>query len=436
MLRYIFALTAALLLLLAACGPAEVPENEATGQPATAVATGEEETTVPADDGETPAAVDAGPPPDFADANYESTDSGLQIAVLEQGEGEQPGPGDFVRVDYRGLLGDGTTFDTSEGREPIRFPLGQGAVIPGWDEGIGLLNEGGRALLVIPPELAYGEAGSGGVIPPNATLYFEVELVEVLEGGPDEPVDIAGGDYETTESGLQVYVVEEGEGEAPEDGQPVRIDFTYWLEDGTRLDSTVDQGQPLVFALGSEQIFPGLTEAVSLMRVGGQSQFIIPSELAFGGEGAGGIPPDSTLIFLIDLLEVLPTGPEEPVAVDDDDYVADEAGFLFADIEEGDGPPAAAGDLVEFHVTGWVEEDGTRILSTYDQGEPIQLPIGSGQALPGWDAGLTGMRAGGIRQVIVSPELGFGEQGAGDVVPPNATLIWLIEVISAGAIAQ
>jgi peptidylprolyl isomerase len=428
MLRYLLALSA-LLLLLAACGPAEVPESEATSQPGTAVAPEEDEISAPDEEGDTPPAVDAGPPAGFDEADYETTASGLQFAILEQGDGEAAAAGDIVRVDYRGLLGDGTMFDTSEGGEPIRFPLGQGAVIPGWDEGISLLNEGGRALLVIPPDLGYGAAGSGGVIPPNATLYFEVELVEVLEGGPDEPVDVAEGDYETLESGLQVYVIDEGDGETPADGQPVRVDYTAWLGDGTRLDSSLDTGEPLVFAVGAEQIFAGMSEAVSTMRVGGQSQFIIPPELAFGAEGAGMIPPDTALIFLVDLLELLPPAPENPEDVAGDDYTADENGFLIYDVQEGDGEAAAPGDIVEFHVTGWLEDDGTKILSSYDQGEAIMLPINSGQALPGWDAGLTGMQPGGVRQVMVPPELGFGETGAGTVVPPNASLIWLIELI-------
>jgi peptidylprolyl isomerase len=432
MLRYLLALTA-LSLLLAACGPAEVPPEEAgTMQAATPVAVDEGQAAAPVD----AAQVDAGPPPDFAGADYETTASGLQIAILDEGAGERAEPGDIVRVHYRGLLGDGTVFDSSEGRDPFRFALGQGAVIRGWDEGIGLLNEGGHALLVIPADLGYGATGSGGVIPPNATLYFEVELVEVLEGGPSDPVEVAEGDYETTASGLQHYVIEEGQGQIPEEGEPVRIDFTAWFEDGTRLDSSIDAGQPLVFALGSEQIFPGLSEAVSLMRVGGRSQFIIPPDLAFGEQGAAGIPPDTALVFLIDLLEVLPAAPEAPFDVDDADYETADEGYQFVDIEEGTGEPVGPGAFVEFHVTGWLADDGTQILSSYDQGEPIQLPIASGQALPGWDAGLDGMRLGGVRQVVVPPELGFGEEGAGTVVPPNATLIWLIELVSIIASAQ
>jgi peptidylprolyl isomerase len=209
----------------------------------------------------------------------------------------QAQPGDVVRVHYRGLLGDGTVFDSSEGRDAFRFPLGQGAVISGWDEGIGLLSEGGRALLVIPPDLGYGATGSGGVIPPNATLYFEVELVEVLEGGPDEPVDVSESDYETTASGLQYYVVEEGDGDMPEDGQPVRVHFTYWLDDGTRLESSLDAGEPFLMTIGSEQLPDGLNEALAMMRVGEQTQFIIPPDLAFGEQDLGSIPPNSTLIF-------------------------------------------------------------------------------------------------------------------------------------------
>ncbi len=428
MLRYLLALSA-LLLMLAACGPADVPPEE-SGTPLAATPIVDDAETVDA------GTVDVGPPADFAGADYETTASGLQVAILEEGPGEQAQPGDVVRVHYRGLLGDGTVFDSSEGRDAFRFPLGQGAVIRGWDEGIALLSEGSRALLVIPPDLGYGATGSGGAIPPNATLYFEVELVEILEGGPDEPVDVADADYETTESGLQYAVIEEGEGEMPVDGQPVRVHFTYWLSDGTRLESSLDAGDPVLLTIGSEQLPEGLSEALLTMRVGGQSQFVIPPDLAFGEEDLGVIPPDSTLIFLMELVELLPPPPAEPFDLDEDAYETDEAGFQIAEIEEGSGQPVAEGDNVAFHVTGWLADDGTSFFSSYEQGEPLQLPLGNAQALPGWNEGLEGMRVGGVRQVIVPPELGFGEAGAGNVIPPNATLIWLIELISTVAVPQ
>jgi FKBP-type peptidyl-prolyl cis-trans isomerase len=114
------------------------------------------------------------------------TNSGLAYFMIKEGEGEQANAGKTVSVHYTGKLTDGTKFDSSYDRDsPIEFPLGSGRVIPGWDEGIALLKVGGKATFIIPPNLAYGERGAGGVIPPNATLIFEVELLEILEEGKD-----------------------------------------------------------------------------------------------------------------------------------------------------------------------------------------------------------------------------------------------------------
>ena len=108
------------------------------------------------------------------------TASGLEYIEVEAGTGEQAAAGKTVSVHYTGKFQDGKVFDSSVSRgEPIRFPLGAGRVIKGWDEGIALMKVGGKAQLVIPPHLAYGESGAGGVIPPNATLVFDVELVSV-----------------------------------------------------------------------------------------------------------------------------------------------------------------------------------------------------------------------------------------------------------------
>ena len=111
---------------------------------------------------------------------FEKTSSGLRYKIEEKGTGAKAEKGKTVSVHYKGMLPDGTVFDSSYKRnQPIDFPLGEGHVIAGWDEGIQLLNEGGKARLVIPSHLAYGERGAGGVIPPNATLVFDVELVKV-----------------------------------------------------------------------------------------------------------------------------------------------------------------------------------------------------------------------------------------------------------------
>ena len=113
-------------------------------------------------------------------AGFEKTDSGLRYQIIQKGDGVKAEKGQTVSVHYKGQLIDGTVFDSSYKRnEPIDFPLGVGQVIPGWDEGIGLLNVGDKARLVIPSHLGYGSRGAGGVIPPDANLIFDVELVNV-----------------------------------------------------------------------------------------------------------------------------------------------------------------------------------------------------------------------------------------------------------------
>ena len=117
---------------------------------------------------------------DSVAAGYEETKSGLRYQILQKGTGKQATKGANVSVHYKGQLLDGTVFDSSYKRkEPIDFAIGVGQVIAGWDEGIQLLKVGDKARFVIPSHLAYGESGAGGAIPPNATLIFDVELMNV-----------------------------------------------------------------------------------------------------------------------------------------------------------------------------------------------------------------------------------------------------------------
>ena len=107
-----------------------------------------------------------------------TTRSGLKMTELKVGEGAVAENGSNVSVQYTGWLTDGTQFDSSVGRGPFTFRIGAGQVIPGWDEGVKGMRVGGKRKLTIPPDLGYGASGAGGVIPPNATLVFEVELLD------------------------------------------------------------------------------------------------------------------------------------------------------------------------------------------------------------------------------------------------------------------
>lgn len=108
--------------------------------------------------------------------------SGLAYVDLVVGNGPHPSPGKSVKVHYTGWLEDGTKFDSSVDRgTPFEFTIGVGQVIPGWDEGVMTMKVGGKRKLIVPSQLGYGAAGAGGVIPPNATLIFEVELLDVAK---------------------------------------------------------------------------------------------------------------------------------------------------------------------------------------------------------------------------------------------------------------
>jgi peptidyl-prolyl cis-trans isomerase A (cyclophilin A) len=113
-------------------------------------------------------------------AGFQKTDSGLRYQIVQKGAGAQAKKGKQISVHYKGQLADGTVFDSSyQRKQPIDFTVGVGQVIKGWDEGLQLLQVGDKARLVIPSQLAYGSQGAGGVIPPNATLIFDVELMGV-----------------------------------------------------------------------------------------------------------------------------------------------------------------------------------------------------------------------------------------------------------------
>ncbi len=398
-----------LSVILIACGPAVDPDDEAIEEETA------ESTAVP-----TLESVETETSDETNELVVEPVVGELEYIEIEAGTGPAAESGDRVSVHYTGKLDDGTVFDSSvEKGTPIEFVLGRGEVIPGWDQGIALMKEGGKATLVIPSNLAYGPQGAGDRIPPNATLTFDVELVAVVK--PPQPTVIAESEFETLDSNLKIADVVSGEGEEVVSGDRIAMHFSAWIQDGEFLSSSLEQGIPVIYTLGTEEIFFNeWDDAVIGMKIGGKRQIIIPPEA-----GSQVIPPGETLILEFELIEKI-----EPILrteVDEEDFITTESGLQYADIVIGNGDPAIPGTTVTVHYTGWLEDE-TQFDSSVERGEPAQFPLGVGGVIPGWEEGVTGMLVGGKRQLIIPPELGYGETGAGPV-PPNATLIFDVELI-------
>jgi peptidylprolyl isomerase len=241
-----------------------------------------------------------------SEENTVTNASGLTYVELVPGTGEAPKAGDVVSVNYRGILKDGTIFDNSYDRgEPITFPLGKQMVIAGWDEGIALMRVGGKARLIVPPNLAYGARGYPPVIPPNATLTFEVELMGIQPGPPEAPTKLEAAQYTTTGSGLKYYDLELGKGTEASVGKSAIVHYTGWLTNGTMFDSSLSSGETFVFQVGAGEVIKGWDEGVQGMRVGGRRQLLVPANLGYGARSVGGvIPPNATLIFEVELIDV------------------------------------------------------------------------------------------------------------------------------------
>lgn len=242
--------------------------------------------------------------------------NGLGSIVLTRGSGKQPSRADRVSVHYTGYLLDGSVFDSSRERgEPSVFGLNK--VIKGWSQGVGQMQVGERRLLVIPPSMGYGSKGIDGVIPPDATLAFDVELLDItdytsMEAGKkqlERVSDLFAADGVTTPSGL--FYVDEvvGEGATPQRSDRVQVHYTGWLVDGTRFDGSRTgrnglEGKPLKF--GVTGVIKGWTEALLSMNVGTKRWVVIPGDLAYGPTGRGRqIPKNAVLVFEMELLDIV-----------------------------------------------------------------------------------------------------------------------------------
>jgi peptidylprolyl isomerase len=428
--RKVWGIAAALLFFVsAACAP---PQSVQEPQSNTSTEQVAEPTQIPAT---VPAEVVQTGLPEVNESSSEpytlegalTTDSGLQYLELTAGTGRTPDSGDIVTMHFAGSLTNGTEFANSKTNgEPVTVVLGRQQLLEGWEEGLALMKVGGVSQMVLPPELAFGEQ-QYGMIPPNSQIILEVELLTAEK--PPQPTTVLEDDLITTESGLQYSDLTKGEGLEVAQDNFVTTHFTIWVqgEDTNEFILRSEGSEPISFVVGrGDTVFPGWEEGMLTMQVGGIRQMIVPPELALGDTGGNGIPPGATLVMEVELIDL-----REPVVmteVDEEDYVTTERGLKYYDIVEGDGESPEEGQTVSVHYTGWLE-NGQQFDSSVDRGTPFSFALGTGSVIQGWDEGVATMKVGGKRQLVIPPELGYGETGSGGTIPPGATLIFDVELL-------
>ncbi|MGE4002869.1 MAG: FKBP-type peptidyl-prolyl cis-trans isomerase [Planctomycetaceae bacterium] len=233
-----------------------------------------------------------------------------------------------------------------------------------------------------------------------------------------------------TDSGLRYRVLRKGQGRHPQPTDTITVNYAGWLDDGTQFDSSYKSPQPFVTPL--TRVVRGWTEGLQLIGAGGMIELEISSGLGYGARGRGrAIPPDATLHFLVELLKV--AAPNEPAAAGPRDpdapleFTTTPSGLKYRIVRKGDGKHPSIIDTVTLHYQGWLD-DGTVFDSSYDRGAAATLSLG--EVIPGWTEALPHLGAGGMMEMEVPSELGYGAEGAGSEVPPNATLHFLVELLA------
>lgn len=249
-------------------------------------------------------------------------DSGLQYLDDSLGTGREAKAGDLVSIHFKGwmvpkdtaseLFADWSADQTKNmlsigdsklRNQPIKYVLNTNSFIKGTDEGIAGMKAGGIRTLIIPSKLAYGEAGVG-FIPPNTDLKIVVELLEVKDKGIAKMWEVDSTLFKTTASGLKYAIISQGEGPLIEAGKVVTVHYSGYLQNGTLFDSSVERDEPIQFVVGQGQVIPGWDEGMQLLKKGDKARFIIPPQLGYAEMQIEKIPPNSTLIFDTEVVDV------------------------------------------------------------------------------------------------------------------------------------
>ena len=251
------------------------------------------------------------------------------------------------------------------------------------------------------------------------------------EKGADKPKSQKVKNPKTvkTASGLEYTITEKGSGIKAQIGDKVVVHYTGKLTNDTVFDSSVKRGQPFEFVVGQGQVIKGWDEAFQLLQVGDKATIKFGPELGYGAQANGAIPANSTLIFDVELLNVVPAVRQWEAKGKDTMKTA--SGLKYIIIKENKtGAKVEPGTIAEFHFSGYLAADGKKFDSSVEREKPLSVKVGQHQLLPGWDEGIALMREGEKAKLIIPPSLALGEKGHPPMIPANATLIMDVEVLS------
>ncbi len=225
----------------------------------------------------------------------------------------------------------------------------------------------------------------------------------------------------TTDTGLQYRDLAIGSGMSPINEDVVQVHSTGWLQDGRVINSTIG-GDPIEFEVGGNAVIAGFDEGVRGMKPGGKRRLVIPPQIGYGSEGNAqlGVPSGATLIYDIQLVDVQRYN-----------WVTTASGLKYADLTVGNGATPQTGQICNVFYKGWLQSDGTVFDQNQPPNDPFSFAIGQGNVIAGWDEGVATMKVNGKRRLVIPPDLAYGASGQGDI-PPNATLVFDVDLISLG----
>ncbi|XP_029312336.1 LOW QUALITY PROTEIN: peptidyl-prolyl cis-trans isomerase FKBP9 [Cottoperca gobio] len=310
--------------------------------------------------------------------------------------------GDYVRYHYNATFVDGKTFDSSHQKGDAKVGLlGEGRLIAGVDKGLQGMCVNERRTITVPPHLAYGSTGAGDVVPPDTTLVFEIHLLDLWN-----KADLVATKIITTPKDCKRSVMRT---------DFVRYHFNGTLLDGSVFDSSYNRKQTHDSLVGEGWLVKGMDEGLLGMCVGEIRNIVIPPFKAYGEKGSGTeIPSQATLVFNVLLVDI--HNSKDNLTIEDQV------------VPESCTRKSVVGDYVRYHYNGTFL-NGLTFDTSYQRNSTYNTYIGMGYVIAGMDQALLGVCIGEKRKVVIPPHLGYGEQGAGDIIPRSAVLVFHIHVI-------